>query len=220
MKHSAGPPPNKNLTLFPIFVDLAERKCIVVGAGHVAQRKINGLLHHNAHVEVVSPRAVRDITQKARAGIVTWHKRPFLPEDLRGAFLVVAATRSSRINQAIFQACTAQGILCNCVDQPRHCHFFYPAVVHRGPLQIAISTSGRSPALAARLRRQLEQQFPPEWAAWVEHVGALRRSILAGTSPGAARRRRLQQVASFAAFRSFLREPSPHASADARKKRR
>lgn len=198
-------PPN----FFPMLVRLSGRKCLVVGAGKIAADKVAGLLIHAARVEVVSPRAVRRIDELERKGKIVWHHRKFSPRDLNGAFLVIAATNSSRINQAVFRACQARDILCNAVDDPLHCDFFYPAVVRRGPLQIAISTNGQSPALAARLRRELEGQFGPEWSDWVEHVGKLRREILDKRMPAKARRKRLLAMASPDEFQEFLRRGSP-----------
>src|SRR5215470_3274962 len=192
-----------------MLVRLTGRKCLVVGAGKIAADKVAGLLIHGARVEVVSPRAVRRIQELERKGKVVWRHRKFSPRDLDGAFLVIAATNSSRINQTVFRACQARDVLCNAVDDPLHCDFFYPAVVRRGPLQIAISTNGQSPALAARLRRELERQFGPEWSDWVEHVGKLRREILDKRMSAKARRKRLLAMASPDEFQEFLRRGSP-----------
>jgi siroheme synthase-like protein len=190
------------------MVKLVGRKCLVVGAGKIAADKIEGLLIHGAQVEVVSPRAVRRIQQQARTGKILWQRRRFSPRDVDRALLVVAATDSSVINEAVFRACKARGVLCNAVDDPEHCDFFYPAVVRRGPLQIAISTNGQSPALAARLRRELEKQFGPEWSGWVEHVGRMRRKTLRDKVPAKARRQRLLEMASLEAFQDFIK-PAP-----------
>jgi precorrin-2 dehydrogenase/sirohydrochlorin ferrochelatase len=187
------------------MVRLAGRRCLVVGAGKIAADKVAGLLIHGAQVEVVSPRAVQRIQKLVRKGEILWRRRKFSPRDVDGAFLVVAATNSSVTNQAVFRACKARGVLCNAVDDPPHCDFFYPAVVRRGPLQIAISTNGESPALAARLRRELEKQFGPEWSDWVKHVGKLRREILDKSMSAKARRKRLLQMASPSEFQEFVR---------------
>ena len=193
---------------FPMLVRLTRRKCLVVGAGKIAADKTAGLLIHGAKVEVVGPRAVGQIQELARKGKIVWHRRKFSPRDLDGRFLVVAATNSSIINRAVFLACKARGVLCNAVDDPAHCDFFYPAVVRRGPLQIAISTNGQSPALAARLRRELEKQFGPEWRDWVEHVGKLRREILDKRMSAKTRRKRLLEIASAGEFQEFTRRGS------------
>ena len=194
-----------------MLVNLAGRKCLVVGAGAVAAAKIEGLLFCGADLVVVSPRAVPAIQRLARAGRLAWRRRAFSRRDVQGKFLAVAATNSSKVNEAVFRACAERGVLCNSVDDPQHCDFIYPAVAHRGPLQIAISTGGCSPALAARLRRELERQFGPEWGAWVEHLGRRRDELLRGRMPAKSRRRRLQQMATPKAFHDFLcdRGPAP-----------
>ena len=199
-----------------MLVNLVGRKCLVVGAGAVAAAKIEGLLFCGADLVVVSPRAVPAIQRLARAGRLAWRRRAFSRRDVQGKFLAVAATNSSKVNEAVFRACAARGVLCNSVDDPQHCDFIYPAVAHRGPLQIAISTGGCSPALAARLRRELERQFGPEWGAWVEHLGRRRDELLRGRMPAKSRRRRLQQMATPQAFRDFLCDRGP---ASAQKRR-
>jgi len=195
------------------MLNLKGRKCVIVGGGKVAAGKLSGLLSRGAEIEVVSPQAVRPIHVRARARTLTWHRRVFAPGDVRGAFLVIAATNSSEVNGAVFRACRAQGVLCNSVDDPEHCDFFYPAVVRRGPLQIAISTNGNLPALAARLRKELEEQFGEEWGDWVEHVGKLRSGILDQKISPKKRRERLLQLASPEAFQSFLGKHNPQSSA-------
>jgi len=195
-------------TFFPMMVKLAGRKCLVVGGGKVAEEKITGLLPHGPEIIVVSPRAVSGIQAQKRAGIVTWKKRRFSPKDVMGAFLVIAATNSSRTNSQIFRACRERGILCNAVDDPENCDFFYPAIVRRGALQIAISTHGLSPALASRLRRELEQQFGHEWAEWLQAVGMQRRQILAKRRSKKASLAQLIEITSPKAFREFVRKRS------------
>lgn len=180
---------------FPLMLDLNGRKCLVVGAGRVAAGKINGLLSHGAKVAIVSPRAIPEIQVKARARGITWLRRAFAAEDVNGAFLVIAATNSSEVNGSVFRACRERRVLCNAVDDPEHCDFFYPAVVRRGPLQIAISTNGNLPALAARLRKELDAQFGPEWTEWVKHVGKLRRQIRREQLSPAKRRKVLSELA-------------------------
>lgn len=182
------------------------RACLVVGGGKVAEEKICGLLAYGARITVVSPRAVPGIQKRARAGALEWKKRRFAPADVGGAFLVIAATNSSKINAIAFRACRKRGILCNAVDDPENCDFFYPAVVRRGALQFAISTQGYSPALASRLRHDLQKQFGPEWGEWLEHLGERRRQVLAETKPSKKRKERLLAMATPQAFKRFLRQ--------------
>lgn len=193
------------MNCFPIMLRLEGRACVVVGAGRIAAAKAAGLLRHGAEVVVVAPNAVRWIREKARAGKLVWRRRTFSSRDLRGAFLVVAATDSVASNHAAFCACQARGVLCNVVDDPEHCDFFYPAVVRRGPLQIAVSTNGNSPALAARLRKELERQFGPEWGAFVEHIGKLRQQLLSANMPLKKKREQIMGLAGQKAFLCFQR---------------
>jgi len=186
--------PHADSHLFPLMAKLKGRKCVVIGAGKVAAAKIEGLLSCGAKVLVVAPEAVIRIRARARADELVWRARAFSARDLRGAFLAIAATDSASINESVFRACQKQKILCNVVDDPEHCDFFYPAVVRRGPLQIAISTSGSSPALAARLRRELARQFGREWAPFVRQIAAKRKKLLR-LPPSAQRKKLLQQLA-------------------------
>jgi precorrin-2 dehydrogenase/sirohydrochlorin ferrochelatase len=193
------------MALFPMFVKLEGRRCVVVGAGRIAIGKIATLLRAGAQVTVISPEAEATVRRYATRRRLVWRRREFLPSDVANAFLVIAASNSAATNQAVFRACTRRGVLCNAVDDPEHCDFFYPAVIRRGPLQIAISTAGCSPALARRLRRDLQQQFGPEYASWVRQVAKSRREILARQLAPRERRKLLQQIASREAFESFAR---------------
>ncbi len=194
------------MELFPMVVRLEARRCVVVGAGEIAESKAATLLECGAQVTVIAPRATESIQALARNGQLTWHCREFVPGDLEGAFLVIAATDSAQVNEEVFRAARQRGALCNVVDDPERCDFFYPAVVRRGALQIAISTGGHSPALAHRLRVELEQQFGPEYAAWVEDVGRRRREIMARDLPEARRRELLEKIAGREAYQEFVRE--------------
>ena len=186
--------------MFPIFVKLEGRRCLVVGAGAVAEGKIRGLLDAGASVLVVAPEAVSQVQKWAWEGTISWRARVFQSHDLEGAFLVVTATASPDVNAQVFQEARQKNILCNSVDDPENCDFYYPAVVKRGDLQIAISTNGRSPALAQRLRQELEEQFGPEYEAWVKELGETRNQMIAQNVPLDPRRKMLHQIASYEAF--------------------
>lgn len=188
-----------------MMLNLACRRCVVIGAGKIAAAKIEGLLLAGADVTVISPRATQQIQRWAKARTLTWRRRAFVPADLDSAFLAIAAANSNRANAAVFRACRARGVLCNAVDDPQHCDFFYPAVVRRGPLQITVSTSGKSPALAARLRRELEQHFGPEWADWVEQLGQTRQALLRRNLSVAERKKLLLRLVTPEAFLTFVR---------------
>ena len=195
--------------LFPIFVKLAGRPVLVVGAGAAAEAKIRGLLDTGAQVRVVALQPNPAVQNWATGGAVALEERAFTLGDLEDVFLVVAATSSRELNEFIFSEAQRRQILCNVVDVPELCDFFYPAVVRRGELQIAISTSGQSPLLAQRIRKRLEQQFGPEYAAWVAELGKIRREVLSSDLP-ADRKREL--------LRSLTNQDEFHAGAGRRKR--
>jgi len=191
------------MSLFPIFLKLKGRRCVVVGAGEIAAGKIAGLRRAGAQIVVISPQAIESIQAQASAGKLTWHAREFSSSDVEGALLVVAATNSGKTNEAVFRACAERGVLCNAVDDPEHCDFFHPSVVRRGPLQIAISTGGRSPSLARRLRQELEQQFGPEYEQWLHRLGKMRSEILQKKLPPAERHKALEELCTREAYERF-----------------
>lgn len=199
------------MNLFPIFLKLEGRACLVVGAGRVAEGKIDSLLAAGAAVRVVAPRAEALVRGWAERGLLAWEPREFAASDLDGAALVIAATASTEVNRQVFRAAEERKVWCNAVDDPPNCDFFYGAVVRRGDLQIAISTAGQSPALAKRLRAMLEAQFPPQYAAWVEHLGKARKRLFSSAIEPEERRRRLQRM---------VREPVPEFSRLLRAKER
>lgn len=189
--------------LFPMFLKLAERCCLVVGAGAVAEPKIASLLCTGARVVVVAPTANEKVHQWATKGQIELKVRVFEPADLDGIFLVIAATSCGETNNAIFREASRRAILCNAVDDPEHCDFYCPAVVRRGLLQVAISTGGSSPALAQRLRQELEQQFGAEYELWLEHLARLRRELRTRRMNPERRRGLLHSLASGDAFNEF-----------------
>jgi siroheme synthase-like protein len=186
--------------MFPIFLKLEGRRCLVVGAGKVAEGKIRGLFDAGASVEVVAPFAVPQIQQWFSQGVLSWKQRVFEPRDLDHASIVITATPSHEVNTQVFQEAQLRNVLCNSVDDPENCDFYYPAVVRRGDLQIAISTNGRSPALAQRLRQELEQQFGPEYETWLEELGVRRDQLFVTNLDSEARRKLLHELASREAF--------------------
>jgi precorrin-2 dehydrogenase / sirohydrochlorin ferrochelatase len=166
-------------SLFPMFLKLQGKRCLVVGAGKAGEPKIAGLLATDAHIRVVALVATAAVREWARQGRIELDLRAFSPEDLDGAFLAVVATSSRAVNERIYEEAQRRNVLCNVVDVPDLCDFFYPAVVRRGDLQIAVSTAGQSPSLAQKIRLQLEQQFGSGYSEWVAELGETRRLILA-----------------------------------------
>ncbi len=183
------------MDLFPIFLKIAARPCIVIGAGHLAESKIESLQAAHAKVTVIAPEATGRITDLAAAGEVEWHRREYAAGDLTGNFLVVAATNVPAVNRAVFQEATEKGIICNAVDDPPFCDFYFPSVVRRGDLQIAISTAGASPALAQRLRKEINAQLPLDAGEWLTDLGNLRREVVAAEPLNEERKWLLHQLA-------------------------
>jgi precorrin-2 dehydrogenase/sirohydrochlorin ferrochelatase len=183
------------MDLFPIFLKIAARPCIVIGAGHLAESKIESLQAAHAKVTVIAPEATERIADLAAAGEVEWHRREYAAGDLTGNFLVVAATNVPAVNRAVFQEATEKNIICNAVDDPPFCDFYFPSVVRRGDLQIAISTAGASPALAQRLRKEINAQLPLDAGDWLTDLGNLRREVVAAEPLNEERKWLLHQLA-------------------------
>lgn len=151
-------PKTQNLpSYYPVFLDLTGRPCVVIGGGAVAEGKVQGLLHHNCPITLVSPTATAALKDWAAKGRIQWLQREYQPGDLKDAFLAIAATDQRSVNDAVAKEAAAEKVLLNVVDYPPLCVFIAPAVVKRGPVTFAISTSGASPALARKLRESLEQ---------------------------------------------------------------
>ncbi len=168
---------------YPIFLDLKGKRCIVVGGGSVAERKVDMFLEHQASVTVISPTLSRRLHHLADQGAIQTINRNYRAGDLKGAFLVIAATDDPSANAAIAEQCRKQGVLVNVVDDPRHSDFIVPSMVRRGDITIAISTSGKSPALARKLRTLLEQALPAEYASLVTLVSEVRQELAQRRSP-------------------------------------
>ena len=194
------------MSLFPAFLKLHSRPVLVVGGGGIAAQKIPGLLEAGAHVHVVSPKLAPQLAEWVRNQQITWSPKPFEPNDLDGAFLVIAATSLRDLNAQVYREADLRNILCNAVDDIDHCHFYYGSIVQRGDLQIAISTNGKSPALAQRLRKELEEQFGPEYACWLDWLGAARETLRAQSSDPEATKRWLHALASRSMFERFLQQ--------------
>jgi precorrin-2 dehydrogenase / sirohydrochlorin ferrochelatase len=205
--------------LFPMFLKLDGKRCLVVGAGNVAESKIAGLLENGADISVVSLKASPAVHEWAKAEKIKLDLRAFSVEDLAGVFLVIVATALHELNEFIYREAQRRNILCNVVDVPEYCDFYYPAVVRRGDLQIAISTNGQSPSLAQKLRQQLERQFGSGYSKWVAELGATRKLVLASALDLERKRELLHSLASREAFEAELVWHSANHSADREKRR-
>ena len=195
-------------TLFPMFMKLEGKRCLVVGAGNVGEPKIGGLIDTGARIQVIALQASATVRGWAQAGKIALELRAFAAEDLDGTFLAVVATASPALNGSIYREAQRRGVLCNVVDVPEYCDFYYPAVVRRGDLQIAISTNGQSPSLSQKLRQQLERQFGPGYAQWVAELGETRKLVLASDLDPERKRELLHSLASREALKAALAEES------------
>src|ERR1700721_2671441 len=192
-----------------MFLKLAGKNCLVVGAGNVGTPKIGGLIDTGARIRVVAIEAGTQVREWAEAGKIELQRRAFSESDFEDIFLAVVATASNTLNGRIYREAQRRGVLCNVVDVPEYCDFFYPAVVRRGDLQIAVSTSGQSPSLAQKIRQQLERQFGAGYAEWVAQLGDTRRLILASDLDKETKLDLLHSLASREAFEAAVGKMPP-----------
>ena len=181
------------MNLFPIFLKLEGRRCLVVGAGAVGTQKIAGLLEAGADVVAVDPSPSVSFRENFAAR-VAWQERNYVGSDLDGAYLVIVATSDEALNRQIYEEAQGRGILANVVDVPPLCDFYYPAVVRRGSLIVAVSSEGESPHLAQRVRDEINEALPEEIASAVDRIGEERRRILREHQPGPERLQLLRDL--------------------------
>ena len=163
---------------FPVFLDLKEKRCIVVGGGAVAERKVKNLLKAGARVKVISPELTAPLSRLRDEKKISHLSRSYRRKDLEGALLAIAATNDRTINERVFREATANRIPVNVVDDPAHSSFIVPSIVHKKDLLVAVSTSGRSPALARLLRQKLEREIGPEYPRFLSLLGRVRKKVL------------------------------------------
>lgn len=163
---------------YPVSLDILNRKCLVVGGGSVGTRKVLTLLDCGAIVTVVSPDINEKLLELAGNGSITWKKRSYLTSDLDTIFLVIGASDDEELNRQISADAEKLNMLCNIADRPKVCNFILPSIVNRGDLVISISTSGKSPAFAKKLRKELEKQFGVEYIEFLRLMGAIREKLL------------------------------------------
>ncbi len=162
---------------YPIFLSLQGRCCVVIGGGPVAAGKVRGLLEAGAAVTVISPELTPNLQALAAEAHIAYLQRGYRPGDLAEAFLVISATADRAVNEAVWEEANARNILINVVDDTPHCSFIAPAILRRGDLTLAISTSGKAPALAVQLRDWLDRFLGDEYAHFLELAGALREPL-------------------------------------------
>jgi precorrin-2 dehydrogenase/sirohydrochlorin ferrochelatase len=163
---------------YPVYLDLRDRPCLVIGGGTVAERKALSLLKAGAEVTIVSPTITSKLQELSRSGKITHRQKNFAEKDLSGALLVIAATDSPEMNAMAAQACKKKQIMVNVAVPPDESSFIVPSVVERGELSIAVSTSGASPALAKKIRHELEALYGTEYALFLERLAEIRKRVL------------------------------------------
>ncbi len=163
---------------YPVNLDIRNRKCMVVGGGTVGTRKVMTLLNCGAKVTVVSSDVAEKLQELSDSDAIKLEKRPFQISDLDQMFLVIGATDNPELNRQIHAEAERLGMLCNIADRPEDCNFILPAIVNRDDLIIAISTSGKSPAFAKKIRKDLEKVFGTEYAEFLKLMGEIRNKLL------------------------------------------
>ena len=189
---------------YPIYLDLAGKRVVVIGAGPVAARKVNSLHEAGARVIVIAKKADPAFEKSCNLPDVEVVISPYSKDYLAEAVLAIAATNDLELNRRIYKDCQELEVLCNVVDQPDLCDFFVPAVVKRGPLQIAISTDGNCPAYAGHLRKKLEDQFTEDHGRFVVELEAIREHVIEEVADPAERKAILGQLAGDKSFEYFL----------------
>jgi precorrin-2 dehydrogenase/sirohydrochlorin ferrochelatase len=179
---------------YPVNLDINDRNCLVVGGGSVGTRKVRTLIKCNANVTVVSPEFEENLMLLADKHSITLKKRPYRPTDLNNMFLVISATCDLKLNRLISQEARERNMLCNIADFPDACSFILPSIVNRGDLLISISTSGKSPAFAKKLRKDLEKQFGKEYGDFLRLMGAIRKKLLGENHHPEAHKNIFQQI--------------------------
>lgn len=163
---------------YPIFLDLRGRTCLVVGGGFIATGKVCGLLDAGARVTVIAPEVSPKVLQWHTAGRLVWHTREFVVEDLDDQFMVIAATDNKALNAFVYQLANRQQRVANAVDDLDNCNFIAPAIAHSGAVQVAVSTAGKSPALAKQIRDQIQHDLlKPEIAELADFLGQWRPEV-------------------------------------------
>ena len=164
-------------TYYPVYIQLREQPCVVIGGGKIAEGKVEGLLAAQAKVTVISPKITPHLHDLAHEKQITYLARGYEPGDLSGAFMVISATDEAEINHKVWQEATANRQLVNVADDTPRCNFIAPSILRKGDLTIAISTSGKAPALAVRLKERLQSELGPEYERFLELAGELREPL-------------------------------------------
>jgi precorrin-2 dehydrogenase len=164
-------------TYYPVYIELRDQPCVVIGGGKIAEGKVEGLLAVQANVTVIAPELTSHLQQLVEQKQITYLARKYQPDDLAGAFMVICATDQAEINHQVWQEASSNHQLVNVVDDTPRCNFIAPSILRKGDLTIAISTSGKAPALAVRLKERLQRELGPEYERFLELAGELREPL-------------------------------------------
>ncbi len=189
---------------FPLYIRIENARVVVVGAGHVAVRKVESLLEYGADVTVIAPEAAEEISDWAQRGLINLQLRPYEQGDIEGALLVVAATSDRELNTAIYDEACSNNTLVNVVDIPELCNCIVPSILRRGRMQIAVSTDGAAPGVARDVRRELERQFPDWWGSYIDLMAATRALVKERVPEGASARTPLFEALNCAELRERI----------------
>jgi precorrin-2 dehydrogenase/sirohydrochlorin ferrochelatase len=181
---------------YTISLDLFQKDCLVVGGGQVAERKVRSLLECGARVKVISPEITPGLGKLAAEGLILYREGFYQDIDLTGVFLVIGATDSEEVNRRVADDCAARNLVVNIVDDPGKGNFFVPAVVRRGALTIAVSTEGKSPMLARKIREELERAYGPQFSEFLELLGQLRERVINNETNEQKKRNLLEELVS------------------------
>lgn len=180
--------------MYPVSLDITGRLCVVVGGGTIATRKVRGLVAAGGRVRIISPELTDELKTLLEQGTIEWRQTVFAAEELSGAFLVFAATNNPEVQAAVVTAARSSRLLVNVVDGPEFCDFQVPAVVRRGDLSISVATNGKTPAVAALVRKQLEALIGEEYAILTALMGAIREEIIGQAGSDAEKKILFQKI--------------------------
>jgi precorrin-2 dehydrogenase / sirohydrochlorin ferrochelatase len=181
--------------LLPVFMKMQDRPALVVGGGCIALEKIRVLLDSGATIRAVAPEALEEVKSLARDGKIILQEKEYSDKDLLGVSVVIAATNDFELNHRVYAEATARGQLVNVVDDPEYCDFYFGSIVRRGALQVAISTTGESPAFAQQLKQEIDEALPADTGSWLARLGELRRHINRVVEAGPGRISLLRELA-------------------------
>ena len=181
--------------LLPVFMKMQGRPCLLVGGGRIALEKLRVLLDCGAIIRAVAPEALDEVKHLAQEGQITFHEKEYSEADLQDVSVVIAATNNPALNHRVYSEATARGQIVNVVDDPEYCDFYFGSIVRRGALQVAISTTGESPAFAQQLKQEIDEALPADTGPWLARLGELRRHINRVVEAGPKRVSLLRELA-------------------------